>query len=100
MAKGKRNGYVKRDEFVERGWRTISTHMQTNEVRNVIIHYRRSANGTLTEVEASSHRGAGSGHFQANQRTSQAHPIPLRVPPASSCQEMFWCRHNDTTKAL
>src|SRR6202007_1485960 len=26
-------------------------YMQTNEVKNVIIHYHRSANGTLTEVE-------------------------------------------------
>src|SRR5258708_5838791 len=26
-------------------------YMQTNEVKNTIIHYHRSANGTLTEVE-------------------------------------------------
>jgi hypothetical protein len=26
-------------------------YMQTNEVKNAIIHYHRSANGTLTEVE-------------------------------------------------
>jgi len=25
-------------------------YMQTNEPRNVIVHYRRSANGTLTEI--------------------------------------------------
>ena len=26
-------------------------YIQTNEVRNCIIHYHRSANGTLTEAE-------------------------------------------------
>jgi hypothetical protein len=26
-------------------------YMQTNETRNAIIHYHRSANGTITEVE-------------------------------------------------
>ena len=39
-------------------------YMQTNEVRNVIIHYRRSANGTLTEVERVATGGAGSGTFK------------------------------------
>src|SRR6201987_2073885 len=39
-------------------------YMQTNEVRNVVIHYRRSANGTLTEVERVATGGAGSGTFK------------------------------------
>jgi hypothetical protein len=36
-------------------------YMQTNETRNAIIHYHRSANGTLTEVERVATGGAGSG---------------------------------------
>jgi 6-phosphogluconolactonase (cycloisomerase 2 family) len=39
-------------------------YMQTNERRNAIIHYHRSANGTLTEVERVSTGGAGSGTFK------------------------------------
>jgi 6-phosphogluconolactonase (cycloisomerase 2 family) len=36
-------------------------YMQTNEIRNAIIHYRRTASGTLTEVERVATGGAGSG---------------------------------------
>src|SRR6476660_2253430 len=39
-------------------------YMQTNEVKNCIIHYHRSANGTLTEVERVATGGAGSGEFK------------------------------------
>jgi hypothetical protein len=39
-------------------------YIQTNEVRNCIIHYRRSANGTLTEVERVATGGAGSGTYK------------------------------------
>src|SRR6266853_859692 len=39
-------------------------YMQTNEVKNAIIHYHRSANGTLTEVERVSTGAAGSGTFK------------------------------------
>src|ERR1700746_1607505 len=39
-------------------------YMQTNEVKNVIIHYHRSANGTLTEVERGATGGRGSGTFK------------------------------------
>src|SRR5262249_61523514 len=39
-------------------------YMQTNERRNAIIHYRRSSNGTLTEVERVATGGAGSGTFK------------------------------------
>src|SRR5262249_17531352 len=34
-------------------------YMQTNEIRNVIVHYRRSANGTLTEIERVGTGGCG-----------------------------------------
>src|SRR5215510_6361106 len=39
-------------------------YMQTNEVKNTIIHYHRSANGTLTEVERVATGGAGSGTYK------------------------------------
>ena len=39
-------------------------YMQTNEVKNAIIHYHRSASGTLTEVERVATGGAGSGTFK------------------------------------
>jgi 6-phosphogluconolactonase (cycloisomerase 2 family) len=49
---------------------SISSHggghlyMQTNETQNAIIHYHRSANGTITEVERIPTGGAGSGVFR------------------------------------
>jgi lactonase family protein with 7-bladed beta-propeller len=39
-------------------------YMQTNEVKNAIIHYHRSADGPLTEVERVATGGAGSGTFK------------------------------------
>jgi 6-phosphogluconolactonase (cycloisomerase 2 family) len=39
-------------------------YMQTNENRNLIVHYRRSANGTLTEIERIATGGCGSGTFK------------------------------------
>src|ERR1700741_3488289 len=39
-------------------------YMQTNEIKNAIIHYERSATGALAEVERISTGGAGSGEFK------------------------------------
>ena len=39
-------------------------YMQTNEVRNTVVHYRRSPDGTLTEVGRVLTGGAGSGIFK------------------------------------
>ena len=39
-------------------------YIQTNEIQNAIIHYRRSASGTLSEVERCLTGGAGSGTFK------------------------------------
>jgi hypothetical protein len=39
-------------------------YMQTNEIRNAIIHYSRSANGMITEVERIPTGSAGSGTFK------------------------------------
>jgi 6-phosphogluconolactonase (cycloisomerase 2 family) len=38
-------------------------YMQTNEIRNVVVHYRWSASGALTEVERVATGGAGSGEL-------------------------------------
>jgi 6-phosphogluconolactonase (cycloisomerase 2 family) len=38
-------------------------YMQTNEVKNAVIHYHRSANGALAEVERVATGGAGSGEL-------------------------------------
>jgi 6-phosphogluconolactonase (cycloisomerase 2 family) len=38
-------------------------YMQTNEVKNCIIHYHRSANGALAEVERVATGGAGAGRI-------------------------------------
>jgi 6-phosphogluconolactonase (cycloisomerase 2 family) len=39
-------------------------YIQTNEIRNSVIHYHRLANGTLTEVERVATGGAGSGTYK------------------------------------
>ena len=39
-------------------------YMQTNEVRNAVIHYRWAGNGQLSEVESVGTGGAGSGTFK------------------------------------
>src|SRR5215468_9126918 len=39
-------------------------YMQTNEIKNVVIHYHRSVSGALTEVERVATGGAGSGTFK------------------------------------
>jgi 6-phosphogluconolactonase (cycloisomerase 2 family) len=39
-------------------------YMQTNEIRNSVVHYRWAASGALTEVDRVSTGGAGSGVFK------------------------------------
>jgi len=39
-------------------------YIQTNEVKNTVVHYHRSATGTLTEVERVATGAAGSGTFK------------------------------------
>jgi 6-phosphogluconolactonase (cycloisomerase 2 family) len=39
-------------------------YIQTNEIKNAIIHYHRSGKGTLTEVERVATGGAGSGTYK------------------------------------
>jgi Lactonase, 7-bladed beta-propeller len=39
-------------------------YMQTNELHNSVVHYRRAANGEIAEVERTSTGGSGSGVFK------------------------------------
>src|SRR5262249_30324647 len=39
-------------------------YMQTNEVKNAVVHYRRGEDGKLTQVDRASTGGAGSGTFK------------------------------------
>jgi len=39
-------------------------YIQTNEIRNYVIHYHRDANGTIEEVERTATGGSGSGTFK------------------------------------
>src|SRR6266446_6932397 len=64
-------------------------YMQTNEVKNAIIHYHRSANGTLTEVERVATGGAGSGTYKPiSGQDDAARPTPLKGRAASSCHQI------------
>ena len=69
MTKGDVKGMSKEagtKESMQMGRMSSGGHLyiQTNEVKNVIIHYHRSANGALTEVERVATGGAGSGTFK------------------------------------
>src|SRR5580704_13221474 len=46
-------------------------YMQTNETRNSVVHYRRSANGAITEVERVATGGAGSGQLSPIYHTNR-----------------------------
>jgi 6-phosphogluconolactonase (cycloisomerase 2 family) len=39
-------------------------YMQTNEIRNCVVHYRRSSDGVIEEVDRVATDGAGSGEFK------------------------------------
>src|SRR5262245_39127054 len=39
-------------------------YIQTNEIQNCVIHYRRAANGAIAEVERTATGGSGSGTFK------------------------------------
>jgi 6-phosphogluconolactonase (cycloisomerase 2 family) len=47
-------------------------YLQTNELRNAVVHFVRSPNGKITEVERTSTRGAGSGTFKPISRQESA----------------------------
>src|SRR5215475_14876165 len=61
MSKGKS---MKEIGMMAPGGQAGHLYTQTNEVRNFILHYRRSANGTLEEVERIATGGRGSGTFK------------------------------------
>jgi hypothetical protein len=58
--------------------------MQTNEIRNSVIHYHRLANGTLTELERVATGGAGSGTYNRSAaRKVRRTPLKARVESSS-----------------
>jgi hypothetical protein len=61
-----------RSEMAMSNGRSGHLYMQTNEIKNVVVHYHRSPNGTLTEVERVATGGAGSGVYKpiSNQDSS------------------------------
>ena len=70
-------------------------YIQTNEIENAIIHYRRGTNGVLTEVERVRTRGAGSGRFKpisgqesARMRSKAPEVLSSRRTFASCSQQM------------
>ena len=62
-------------------------YMQTNEIQNAIIHYQRSANGTLTEVERVP-RVAQVPGLSNRSAARKAHPTHLRAREASSSRRI------------
>jgi hypothetical protein len=56
-------------------------YIQTNEIHNAVVHYRRSANGAIEEVDSVSTGGAGPGGYNPSTR---AHRIPSRACAAQS----------------
>src|SRR5262245_48486852 len=61
MSKGKS---MKEMGMMAPGGQAGHLYLQTNEIRNCIVHYRRSANGALEEVERIATGGRGSGTFK------------------------------------
>jgi len=62
-------------------------YMQTNEVKNTIIHYHRSANGTLTEVERVAPAVQARG-LSSRSAARRAHPTPLKARLVSSSHQI------------
>ena len=59
-------------------------YMQTNELRNAVVHYRRSADGTIEEVDRVSTGGAGSSTSarpETRSRDGAAPPSRWRTHP-------------------
>ena len=66
-------------------------YMQTNEIRNAIVHYRWSKSGTLTEVERVPTGGAGSGTFKpisGQESAPNAFEVGYATHPDGSLEEI------------
>ena len=67
-------------------------YMQTNQVRNAIIHRHRSGNGTLTEVERVATDGAASGTFKpisSQESAPNSFESAASVILSSDCRLLF-----------
>jgi len=65
-------------------------YMQTNEIQNAIIHYRRDGGGALTEVERVP-RAAPAPGLLSRSVAKRAHRTPLRAQVASSSLQIGSC---------
>ena len=72
-------------------------YIQTNEARNALIHYHRSANGALTEVQRVATDGGGSGTFKpisgqesSPNALSTGYPSDISLAAASSIDLPHW----------
>src|SRR5215471_3866305 len=75
-------------------------YMQTNEIRNSIVHYQWAANGKLTEVERCSTGGAGSGTFKpisGHESAPNAFEGAASVIITPDCRFLFATNGGDNT---
>ena len=75
-------------------------YMQTNEVRNAVVHYRRSPDGTLTEVERVLTGGAGSGVFKpisGQESAPNAFEGARSVILSADCRRLFTTNGGDNS---
>src|SRR5262249_16123268 len=67
-------------------------YMQTTEIRNCVVHYRRAADGAITEMERTATSGAGSGTFKPISGQQSA-PTPVQgsgsVTRSPDCRFLF-----------
>jgi hypothetical protein len=66
---------ARRSSSVSRGGHL---YMQTNEVRNCVVHDRRATDGAITEMERTAAGGAGSGTFKPISKQESAPDLQLQ----------------------
>src|SRR5262245_19787729 len=75
-------------------------YMQTNEIRNCVIHYSRAANGTITEMERAATGGSGSGTFKpisGQESAPNAFEGAGSVILSSDCRFLFTTNGGDNS---
>jgi 6-phosphogluconolactonase (cycloisomerase 2 family) len=75
-------------------------YIQTNEIRNCVIHYRRAANGTIIEVERTATGGCGSGTFKpisGQESAPNAFEGAGSVILSSDCRFLFTTNGGDNS---
>src|ERR1043166_3440863 len=75
-------------------------YMQTNEIRNCVVHYRRAADGAITEVVRTATGGAGSGTFKpisGQESAPNAFEGAASVILSPDCQFLFTTNGGDNS---